>query len=316
MNFINSIQRKFFSWVDKRSPEQQEVYLRQRNIYILPTRYGWLMLLILILILVASTNYQNNMGFMAGFILLAIGMLSVFYTYRNLRGLRIRPLKPQSVYVGQECRFPLEFINPSESYRASIGAGQSKKSVQYFDVEPNNKQQFQVVIKAYKRGLLKPERFVCTSIFPFGIFQVWSWFRTPHVALIYPKPLECPQVLAPQSQGQEQGAFPQKGSEDFHSLRDYQSGDPIKQVMWKAFARERGLLTKEFEELVGEQHLLTWESVSQYDKELAISYLTDAVIKAEQAGSLYGLELPRLRIEKGQGAEHLHQCLSALALME
>lgn len=316
MRLVSAARQKFFAWVDKRNPEQQEVYLRQRNIYILPTRYGWLMLLILILILVAATNYQNNMGFMGGFILLAVGMLSVFYTYRNLRGLRIRPLKPPSVYVGQECVFSFEFNNLSPSYRSSIGVGLSKNKVQYFDVESNNKALFKVNVKAYKRGLLKPERFVCTSIFPFGIFQVWSWFKPSHVALIYPKPIECPQVLAPQSQGQEQGAFAQKGSEDFHSLRDYQSGDPIKQVMWKAFARERGLLTKEFEEQVGEQHLLTWESVSQYNKELAISYLTDAVIKAEQAGSLYGLELPDVLIEKGQGAEHLHQCLSALALME
>lgn len=316
MKLVSAVRQKFFSWVDKRSPEQNIVHLRQRNIYILPTRYGWLMLMILILILVASTNYQNNMGFMAGFILLAIGMLSIFYTYRNIRGLRVRGLKPQSVYVGQECLFPFEFSNSSETYRSSVGVGENKKTVRYFDVKPHHKEVLMVSIHATKRGLLKPKRFVCTSIFPFGIFQVWSWFKPSHVALIYPKPIECPQVLAPQSHGQEQGAYVQKGSEDFHSLRDYQSGDPIKQVMWKAFARERGLLTKEFEEQVGEQHLLTWESVSQYDKELAISYLTDAVIKAEQAGTLYGLELPHVLIGKGQGAEHLHQCLSALALME
>ena len=316
MKVVGDIKERFFLWVDKRSPEQQEVFLRQRNIYILPTRYGWLMLLILILILIASTNYQNNMGFMAGFILLAIGMLSVFYTYRNVRGLRIRALKPESVFAGQNCHFPFEFHNPTESYRSSIGIGLTKKSVDYYDVDATSKTLIKTPVKTEKRGLLKPQRFVCTSIFPFGIFQVWSWFKPSQVALVYPKPLECPQALAPQSKGQEQGAFAQKGSEDFHSLRDYQSGDPIKQVMWKAFARERGLLTKEFEELVGEQHLLTWESVSQYDKELAISYLTDAVIKAEQAGSLYGLELPKVLIEKGQGPEHLHQCLSALALME
>jgi len=316
MKLVSTIQKRFFSWVDKRSPEQQEVNLRQRNIYILPTRYGWLMLMILILILVASTNYQNNMGFMAGFVLLAIGMLSVFYTYRNIRGLRIRIIKPQSVHVGQDCSFVFDFYNPSPSYRSSIGVGLSKKKVQYFDVGTQSRNLVPLKIKAYRRGILKPDRFVCTSIFPFGIFQAWSWFKPTQVALIYPKPIECPHELAPQSQGQEEGAFAQKGSEDFHSLRDYQSGDPIKQVMWKAYARERGLLTKEFEELVGEQHLLAWESVSQYDKELAISYLTDAVLKAEQAGSLYGLELPHVQVEKGQGPEHLHRCLSALALME
>lgn len=91
MKIVRAIEQQFFNWVDKRNPEQQEVHLRQRNIYILPTRYGWLMLMILILILIASTNYQNNMGFMAGFILLAIGMLSVFYTYRNVRGLKSDP---------------------------------------------------------------------------------------------------------------------------------------------------------------------------------------------------------------------------------
>ncbi|NVK22826.1 MAG: DUF58 domain-containing protein [Kangiellaceae bacterium] len=309
------IRNKFFTWVDSRIPQDGATELRQRNIYILPTRYGWLMLVILILILVASTNYQNNMGFMAGFILLAIGMLSTFYTYRNVRELKLRVLKPEPVFVDQEARFLIQIDNSGEQLRSTIGIGTQKKQVIYFDIPAKGKAMEYIPIKAVRRGVLLPKRFVCTSIYPFGIFQVWSWFKTQQPCLVYPKPIACPEILHMSSIGEEEGVVSQKGTEDFYALREYQTGDPIKQLMWKAYARERGLLTKEFEDKVGEHSLLTWQSVAHYEKELAISYLTDALLQAERAQQFYGLELPHKKINKGSGDQHLHHCLEALALM-
>ncbi len=51
---LEAIKNSFFSWVDSRAPKQPSTLLKQKNIYILPTRYGWLMLGILILILVKT----------------------------------------------------------------------------------------------------------------------------------------------------------------------------------------------------------------------------------------------------------------------
>ena len=312
---VNFLRKRFFSWIDKRTPRQASVFLKQKNIYILPTRYGWLMLGILVLILVASTNYQNNMGFMAGFILLSIGLLSVFYTFRNLRGIEVRCQKVSPVYVGDEALIPLVLSNNTQTQRIAIGVGLSKKSVHYIDVSEESSSKAYIPLKVEKRGYQKTPRIACTTIFPFGIFEAWSWLRSPYEILVYPKPIPCPEPLVATHSGLEEGVHAEKGNEDFHGLRDYQAGDPIKQVMWKAYARERGLFSKEFEDLVGEHQSLSWDSVAHYDKELAISYLTDAVLTAEKSQNMYGLELPQASIAQGQGSEHLHSCLKALALM-
>lgn len=312
---LEAIKNRFFSWVDSRAPKQPSTLLKQKNIYILPTRYGWLMLGILILILVASTNYQNNMGFMAGFVLLAVGLLSVFYTFRNLKGIEVRCQKPASVFATENATLPVQLINNTKSERAGVGVGFAKRRVLYTDVGEQSKNQVELSLKTHRRGMMDIPRITCASIFPFGIFEAWSWVRTPYQVLVYPKPIPCPEPLVATSSGIEEGQTQEKGSEDFHNLRDYQAGDPIKQVMWKAYARERGLYSKEFEDYVGEHQTLSWESVAHYEKELAISYLTDAVLTAEGSQSVYGLELPQQSLDKGQGPEHLHSCLKALALM-
>lgn len=312
---LKSIRNKVSQWIDRRTPRQAQTVLKQNNIYILPTRYGWLMLMILILILVASTNYQNNMGFMAGFIVLAIGLLSVFYTFRNLKGLEIRCHKMPTAFAGDEAVVPLQVINNSQSMRIGIGIGFSKKSVYYVDVDALSQAAAELRLSTESRGLMNVPRMVCTSIFPFGIFEAWSWIRSPYQLLVYPKPISCPELLIASKEGIEEGHHIEEGSEDFHSVRDYQPGDPVKQVMWKAYARERGLLSKEFEDHVGEQHSLSWESVAHYERELAISYLADAVLQAEESQQIYALRLPHVTIDKGQGIEHMHTCLKALALM-
>jgi len=312
---IRFIRERFFQWVDKRSPKKQSTQLKQKNIYILPTRYGWLMLGILILILVSSTNYQNNMGFMAGFIVLAIGLLSTFYTYRNLRGVEVRCLKSKPVFAGEAAQVSVQLVNMTQSPRVGIGFGLTKKKVEYIDVDAQGHSQASFFLNMPKRGLWDTPRMACTSIFPFGIFESWSWIRSPYQLLVYPKPIKAPSPLLSESRGSEEGLTSDKGHEDFHSLRDYQAGDPIKQVMWKAYARERGLLSKEFEGFVGEQQSLSWSSVAHYEKELAISYLTEAVLVAESTNQVYGLELPQVTIAKGQGLEHMNSCLKSLALM-
>ncbi|WP_223668498.1 DUF58 domain-containing protein [Kangiella shandongensis] len=312
---ISAIRDKVSLWIDKRTPRQIQTVLKQNNIYILPTRCGWLMLLILVLILVASTNYQNNMGFMTGFIVLAIGLLSVFYTFRNLKGIEVRCHKLAAAFAGDEAVMPLQLVNASQSMRTGIGIGFSKKSVHYVDIDELSQASTELRLVTAKRGWMKVPRMVCTTIFPFGIFEAWSWVRSPYQLLVYPKPIPCPEPLIASKEGIEEGHHVEEGSEDFHSVRDYQPGDSVKQVMWKAYARERGLLSKEFEDHVGEQYSLSWESVAHYDRELAISYLTDAVLQAEESQQVYALRLPHVTIDKGQGMEHMHRCLEALALM-
>lgn len=313
-SIFSLLKNKISSWFDARIKPNQTLELKQSNIYILPTRYGWLLLAIIILILIAATNYQNNMGFMAGFILLAIGILSVFYTYRNLNHLKLSFAKPKAVFVGELIDFPVTFNNPTEQYRASIGVGNSKNKMDFFDIDTNSHSQLKVTFLAEKRGVHSAGRMACISYFPFGIFQVWSYFKTPYSALVYPKPIAPNFNLSGENNdGDSLSSAVQKGHEDFYGVKEYQAGDPIKQVMWKAYARERGLLTKEFEEHVGQQMWFSWESVKHLETELALSNLCYVLLEAEKGNAEYGLEMPQEKTALSKGQKHLNSCLEMLA---
>ncbi|MEE4245001.1 MAG: hypothetical protein V2I33_06305, partial [Kangiellaceae bacterium] len=61
------INNRLLNWQKSRMPVSRSVRLKQRNTYIFPTRYGFLLGLIILLMGVGATNYQNNLIFIALF---------------------------------------------------------------------------------------------------------------------------------------------------------------------------------------------------------------------------------------------------------
>ena len=55
--------------MQSRLPLTDSITLTQRNVYILPTRPGLMLALTLLVLLVASINYQLNLGYLLTFLL-------------------------------------------------------------------------------------------------------------------------------------------------------------------------------------------------------------------------------------------------------
>ena len=72
--------------------------LTQRNIYILPTKAGLAFALTLMVLLLASINYQLNLGYVLTFLLAGSGVVSMHLTHGTLRGLTLH-LQPPSAGV-------------------------------------------------------------------------------------------------------------------------------------------------------------------------------------------------------------------------
>ena len=83
---------------------------------------------------------------------------------------------------------------------------------------------------------------------------------------------------------------------------------------WKALARERGLLTKQFGGDRANELMLSWDILAGLDTEARLSRLARWVLEAELAGLRYGLVLPDQVITPLQGEVHRHACLKALAM--
>jgi uncharacterized protein (DUF58 family) len=155
------------------------------------------------------------------------------------------------------------------------------------------------------------------STYPLGLFYAWSPLRFNVKTLVYPKPsaLELPFPEFPSADA-DQGAS-HKGADDFYGLQEYQTGDSIKHIHWKAFAKGQGLFSKQYSgaATTATEIWLNYDHALGYNTEERLSQLCRWVIDAEWTEIRYGLVLPHLKLMPDHGLTHYHQCLEALALL-
>ncbi len=114
-------------------------------------------------------------------------------------------------------------------------------------------------IPAPRRGWLRPGRLRLCSQYPFGLFEVWSWINPEFAALVYPR-LEANPPPLPRHGAQAQREVERSGGDELAALRTYQTGDPPRNIAWKASARRDELLVKEFETPRGHEVVLDYAS--------------------------------------------------------
>ena len=306
-------QNKFKTWFGKRMPVADRIELRQRSTYILPSKAGIFLLGVILLMLIGSTNYQNNLAFLLTFLTASIGLVSMILTFKNLQGLVFRLGKIESVFSGDRLIIPVKVSCRFKQAHFTIGCGISKSSLFYVDLAKEEANSFELKVDTTKRGWFSFPRIMTTSSYPFGLFSVWSWFRFSSQILIYPKPIEPPFKGSDANKSEEDGDNKVLGSDDLYGLRCYQSGDPLSRIDWKALARERGLFSKEFVAYQSQNLEFDWDDFSAVEQELRLSYLCYLVEEASKFNYQYSLILPHLKIAVNSGEMHRNSCLEALA---
>jgi uncharacterized protein (DUF58 family) len=72
-----------------RLPLSDTLLLTQRNVYILPTGAGWMLALTLLVLLLASINFQLNLGYLLTFLLAGSAVVGMHMCHGTLRGLTL-----------------------------------------------------------------------------------------------------------------------------------------------------------------------------------------------------------------------------------
>jgi uncharacterized protein (DUF58 family) len=306
--------RPFLKFILKRSGPFDSIVLDRRRVYILPTKSGIFFGLLLLVLLIGSINYSKSLGFMLTFLLVGIGNVAMFATWRNLAGLRLRAGGGSSVFAGQTIKFSVQLENSDSSARRSLAISYQGEEHEVVDVPHNGLAQAHFTLPAEARGLHRPGRFRLATTFPSGLFVAWTWIELNMSALVYPRPVEKASLPTGAVGRDGDESHDGAGLEEFSGLRKYQVGDSWRRVSWKTSARSEVLYTKEFS---GGKPELVWidlNSIVARDVEQALSIMTRLVIDAEAAGERYGLRLAKVEINPDTGKTHYHQCLRALAL--
>ena len=308
---------------ERRHPRRERTPLTHANVYILPTRAGWVFGLTLVVLLLASINYQLNLGHLLTFLLLGSAGVSMHMTHRNLRGLALHLRPPRSVHAGQALALEAVLDNPDARARHGVGlrlrdATNRLAEETWCDVEPGGQTVVHLSLLTQRRGRLHVPTIEVSTRFPFGLFRAWAVWRPAGEVLVYPA-LEQP---APplQSPGGEPGgaARPAGVAEDFDGVRDYRRGDPLRQIAWKKTSRTfeaLGTLVSRDRETRSRRELwLDWAATAGLPTEARLSRLAAWAVAAERAGLTWGLRLPGTQLAPDGGDTHLARTLEALAL--
>lgn len=297
-----------------RGHEQEPVILHRRRIYILPTRYGALLTFLLLLMLVGSINYNNSLGFALTFLVGSIAIISMLHAHRNLASLQLRCGNTRSVFAGQTAYFPLLIRNPNSIDKISIVLGNDDCPSVFCNIAASSTVTASLSINTKKRGKLVLQQVKISTEYPLSLFHAWSWVHLPCACIIYPTAEKNAPPPEFEEQGQTAGNRNQRGQEDFSGLRQYQAGDAIKTISWKHSARGTGIYTKQFSGSGGHTRWLNWEIAESKNLEQRLSRLCQWIIQCENSNIEYGLRIPGREIAPGNGHQHRHLCLSALAL--
>lgn len=294
-------------------PETEPIILDRKRIYILPTAYGLLFSILLLIMLIGSINYNNSLGFALTFLMGSIATISMMHTHRNLAGLKIKTNTGRSVFCGQNASYPLIISNTGRIEKLSIILLHESRQT-FIDIPANSTITSQLEMKTRKRGRLQIGRIkVCTG-YPLGLFQAWSWIIPDSDCIVYPAPENNAPPPCFENTGTGNSQTSNKGLDEYFGLRLYQPGDPIKTIAWKQTARGNDVFTKQFTGSGGQTLWLEWDIIETSSLEHKLSRLCSWVLECETAGFNYGLRIPGNTIQPGNGHKHQHCCLTALAL--
>lgn len=322
---LGFLRRRLQAWLFQRLQASDTLVLTQRNVYILPTRPGWMLGITLLVLLVASINYQLNLGYLLTFLLAGCAVVGMHVCHGNLRGLTLHLDPPVPVHAHEAVQLDIRLVSEKRSERLGIGLGVQHEdgtpaSLAWTDVPAQGSATVRVAWEAPGRGLHRLPALTAHTLFPLGTFRVWTVWRTAAEVLVYPAPEDHPPALPP---GEPipggHGAARARSTGEFDGVRAYQRGDPMKAVVWKraaqAFASGRDDLVSR--DTLSSERVQLWLDHSRCGGaglEGRLQRLTAWVLMADRLGLSYGLRLPGREIPPEQGLAHRNRCLEALAL--
>ena len=320
------VQQRFHAWFENRLPLSDHITLGQRTVYILPTRPGWMLALTLLTLLVASINFQLNLGYLLTFLLAGSAVVGMHVCHGTLRGLGLNLIAPSAQYAGASAAFDVKLINSAKSVRHGIGLAVMNRQPHWSwaDVPAGGSATVQVAFTPERRGLHRIPTLTAETRFPLGTFRVWTVWRPAASVLVYPAPELHPPPLPPgepRTGGAAQATRPQNTGE-FDGVRGYRRGDPVKLVVWKKAAKadenslseSAGLVVRDTQQAQRHELWLDSAQTGAAALEAKVSRLCAWVLLSDKMGLSYGLRLPALEIAPASGEAHKRQCLEALAL--
>lgn len=287
------------------------VRIQRRRVYILPTRFGVMLGLVLTAMLMAGLNYNSNLGLAFAFLLASVALVTMHHCNRNLVGLQVDAATEVDAFAGREADFEFVLRNDSKVERRDVQI-RLMTFTGTRSVEAAASASVQVAVPVRERGVLRIAQFELRTRHPFGWFHAWTYVQCTLTAYVAPAP-RGERMLPPAGGSAAASRSEARGDEDFAGLRAYEPGVPLKHMAWKVLARGGQAAVRSYASMGAQSEWLEWSFLEGQDTEARLAQLCLWVLESEAAQRVFGLRIPGREILPSRGAAHRFACLRALA---
>jgi uncharacterized protein (DUF58 family) len=309
------LNRYWGRWVRKRNPLGNPQTLNSRNLYILPSGFGWAYGLVVITLFFGAINYQISTMFFMTFILAIIGLISAWEAHANLKYLSFQFIAIEDAQQGTPAKITL-FIQANTKIRFGFEFHIASQAKTRLEIIPPEGLQFIVPVETATRGYFSLPPIVISSRFPFGIFRVWSYAYFDEHYYVYPQAVN-PGFWPDPSLDLDINKKYALGDEEFYDLKQVENPWAAPNLIaWRIAAKGQGWYLKTMDSNEVDYWLFKLNDLPSKNLELRLQHLSYWLQTAELNGQIYGLELTASQTQFSRGKAHLQHCLRQLALYQ
>ncbi|MGL4674646.1 MAG: DUF58 domain-containing protein, partial [Wohlfahrtiimonas sp.] len=237
--------------INARIPRNSRVTLNRKQIFILPTKFGFIYIAMCFVLLIMAINFENSLVYILLFWLISIFVSTMIFTWRNLDNLHLRSAGSQPIFAGDEATFGIT-VESLKNAHHSLWL-HTKDSQNFIDCDAKSNATTYLFVPETQRGRVRLPRFTVETTYPLGIFRAWSYVDLDQTTLCYPRLIASElQYHSPVDHDDndylENSSSKKRGVDNFDELKNYETGDSISRIDWKAYAKGNGLLVKTFTE--------------------------------------------------------------------
>ena len=276
----------------------------------------------------AAVNYSNNLVYGVLYLIAALSFISAFHAWRNVASVEIEHVRVKPAFAGEEIEVEIHLRNRARRANHNLVFERYDRDVRPrhlalpirgssgVNLEGNDAQTVTVVLPPLRRGRYRFENLIVRSSYPFGLF--WSFFRVAVKAtyFVYPAPRGGSELPEFRPSGQEGPPVNSRSGDDFNGVRAYSPGESLRHIDWKAYARGRPLVVKQFSGGQEQELWLEARALNRLPLEERLSQLALWATEAEEAEIPYGLSLGEIKLAPHLGAAHQRRVMEELAVAE
>jgi uncharacterized protein (DUF58 family) len=192
---------------------------------------------------------------------------------RNLRNLRVERKLPESCFAGQ--LFPMELVLVNDKPRLDsvavevedgiAGPAERGLTARWLRCEGGRVVRT-LTTRLLRRGTSHRVRSMLSSTFPLGLWRSRREIRDSVDVTVFPRPV-TPRALEEATDNamidaEESESTHRDWMGDFHGVRAFQPGDPLKLLHWPTIARSGRMMVRQFDRPLPEKYFVVFHSIS------------------------------------------------------